>query len=231
MTPKQFFWKRITETARSLDYQEPAFWQIEKGWIDEEVYFGMPITYFNPWLDVSLWRRAVQELTGTQFEWFLVGLFQFLRFHARATQRSHDAGVDLVVRTPAGKVAIQAKLWDSPIGRKAVLEVVAGKLIYRADHGAVFAPNGFRKSAKSCAKELHIELFDLNRLFGDVAHWPQLFVASFLGEAMGADTLGNVYLHSDWPTTREDAGVYFHADELRPVDPLIALREACQRGL
>ncbi len=58
------------------------------------------------------------------------------------------------------KYVIQAKFYSSPVGNKAVQEVVASIGMYKADKGIVITNNTFTPAAIELAKANNIELVD-----------------------------------------------------------------------
>ena len=73
--------------------------------------------------------------TGEEFEEFL---FNKINAHGgcscEKTKASGDQGVDLIVQVRQRKIAIQCKLYSSPVGNEAVQQVVSGRLFSLASH-------------------------------------------------------------------------------------------------
>jgi len=89
----------------------------------------------------------VDQMDGTQFEYFLVRLFTSLGYAATHTGQSGDFGADLIVEGRDGKIAVQAKNYDtSNVGNKAVQEAIAAASYYKC-HAAMVVTNSHYTSA------------------------------------------------------------------------------------
>ena len=86
---------------------------------------------------VSSELQKADSLDGHAFEHYVARLLPAMGFtHITVTQGSGDYGVDVIAYDGAVKIAIQCKLYGSPVGVKAVQEVYAGKAHYHADLAA-----------------------------------------------------------------------------------------------
>lgn len=72
-------------------------------------------------------------------------------YDCRITPQSGDQGVDLVVNVGGRSIAVQCKLYSSPVGNDAVQEVVAGAKYYECDNACVVSNSTFTASAQSLA--------------------------------------------------------------------------------
>lgn len=210
---------------------DPANWHVKSwylDWDEEEPKEHLYDTIDYPWIDYFVWEKAVKSLEGdgAKFELFLISLLMFLGFPVKKTRSSHDGGADVLVTTPAGKIAIQAKLWNVPVGPKAVMEAEVGKRWYRADHAAVVSPSGFTKTAVDRAWQMKVRLFKLDMHVIDpsvllinhhIACNPDLFVASFLEYSYpNYDDDGRIHF----------ANCSFAPEELWPYDSLKLMTDA-----
>jgi len=86
-------------------------------------------------------------------------------WNAEATKASGDQGLDILARHPSGiTVAIQAKLYSSPVGNKAVQEVISAMGFYKTNFAAVVTNNKYTESAKQLAASHSIELLHHNSI-------------------------------------------------------------------
>jgi hypothetical protein len=102
------------------------------------------------------WR----SLRGTDFERFLVDVFEALGYTVQTTKASGDQGVDLIATKAGRRIAVQAKGYSNSVGTSAVQEVVAGRGCYRCDACAVITNSHFTRGAKDCAHANHCQLVD-----------------------------------------------------------------------
>lgn len=81
---------------------------------------------------------------------------------ASVTQMSGDQGVDIVATRGVHTLAVQCKLYSSPVGNKAVQEVSAGRVHYAADLGIVVSNAGFTPSARALASTNNVLLLSID---------------------------------------------------------------------
>lgn len=102
--------------------------------------------------------------TGYDFEIYLKGLFEGLGYYVETTPLSQDQGGDLLIKKGDETTVVQAKYYSSPVGNKAVQEVVAAIAHYNASNGMVVTNNVFTNSAIELAEVNDIKLIDGNKL-------------------------------------------------------------------
>jgi hypothetical protein len=102
------------------------------------------------------WRT----LRDTDFERFLVDVFETLGYAVQTTKASGDQGVDLILAKGGRRVAVQAKGYAGAVGVSAVQEVVAGRGVYRCDSCAVVTNSRFTRGAKDCSRANSCQLVD-----------------------------------------------------------------------
>ena len=73
-------------------------------------------------------------------------------------------GADVIAYKDDVKYVIQAKFYSSPVGNKAVQEVVASIKMYKASKGIVVTNNTFTTSAIELAKANDVELIDRDKI-------------------------------------------------------------------
>ena len=127
-------------------------------------------------------------LSGYEYERFCANYIKKIGFYnIEVTKSSGDQGVDIVASKGGHRYAIQCKYYSSPVGNKAVQEVVAGAAFYNCDKKMVITNSSFTSSAIDLAasngvellpfvKETEIrstfpaEVYDLGRTYGEYTH-------------------------------------------------------------
>lgn len=85
-------------------------------------------------------------------------------WNAYTTKKSGDQGVDVVAEKRGKKIVLQCKLYNRPVGNKAVQEVFSGKEYYKANFAAVVSNNEYTPSARELAKNCNVLLLSLSDL-------------------------------------------------------------------
>lgn len=104
--------------------------------------------------------------SGEEFEKYLCNLVNELACaDCEQTKASGDQGVDLIVTLKGGKrIAIQCKLYSSPVGNDAVQQVIAGQIYYKCDMAAVVTNNTYTDSAIELANVSNVMLLHYTNL-------------------------------------------------------------------
>ena len=104
--------------------------------------------------------------SGKDFEKYLCDEINTLaNVKCEMTKASGDQGADLLVTLSSGKkIAIQCKLYSSPVGNDAVQEVMAGKVFYKCDMACVVSNNTYTSSAIELARCAEVELLHHSEL-------------------------------------------------------------------
>jgi restriction system protein len=113
--------------------------------------------------------RTVDQMTGDQFEDFLVVFFRLLGYSARKTKKSRDHGADLVLDVNGVRVVVQAKRERNKVSNSAIQEVVASKAMYNADEAWVVTNSYFTQPAIELARANNVQLWDRNRLIKELS--------------------------------------------------------------
>ena len=127
---------------------------------------------------------------GLEFEKFICKIFRMLGYEAYTTSElrklkmlpngiqsrrgSGEQGVDIIVYTPKGIVAVQVKHYSRKIPNSAVQEISTALPVYGAYMGMVISNQEFSESAVELAKHNHIQLIgrrDLPRLIQKANHY------------------------------------------------------------
>jgi len=95
---------------------------------------------------------ALSEMTPGEFEASCAERLRRAGWNARVIGRSGDQGVDVIAERGNVRVALQCKLYSTPIGNKAVQEIVAGRVHYDAQHAAVVSNRPYTPSAEQLAR-------------------------------------------------------------------------------
>lgn len=105
------------------------------------------------------------EMDGYNFENCSANLLLNNGFNnVKVTQYSGDFGVDIIAYKDDIKYAIQCKKYSSPVGIKAVQEVIGSKTMNDCHIAVVLTNNFFTSSAKELAKKNNVLLWDRNKL-------------------------------------------------------------------
>lgn len=97
-------------------------------------------------------------MTPSDYEHFCAERLKTLGWNATVTQASGDQGADIVATKAGRTIVVQCKHYMSPVGNKAVQEVVAAMRHYSANAGVVVATNGFTRAAEQLASSNDIAL-------------------------------------------------------------------------
>jgi restriction system protein len=111
-------------------------------------------------LDAVVFDRAQQMMAGQafhakmspwDFEEFCAQELRRAGWSASLTKGSGDQGVDIVAERDGTRLVVQCKLYNRPVGNKAVQEAVAAKLHVGAHVGAVVTNATYTPSASQLA--------------------------------------------------------------------------------
>ena len=106
-------------------------------------------------------HHETRTFTGNdpyKYEEFIKGLLRSRGFTAKRTPSSGDFGVDVVASKDGKSFAIQCKLYNRPVGTKAIQEVVSGRIFYKTDFAVVVSDNSFTPAAKTLARKSDVML-------------------------------------------------------------------------
>lgn len=108
------------------------------------------------------------SMTGHQFEHHVADVFRKLGWTARVTPGSGDYGVDVILSRSGDsgdtRVAVQVKMFSSPVGPKAVQEVAAGKAVHRCTEAWVVTNSTFTAAATRLAAANGVRLISGSEL-------------------------------------------------------------------
>lgn len=86
-------------------------------------------------------------------------------WNAEVSKASGDQGLDVMAtRNDGVSVAIQTKYYNTPVGNKAVQEIIAARGYYKTDYAVVVSNSSFTKSACDLALANGVELIHHNSI-------------------------------------------------------------------
>ncbi|PKH01272.1 hypothetical protein CXF72_17830 [Psychromonas sp. MB-3u-54] len=120
-------------------------------------------------IDLDYEIEITPEMTGLEYEHTISNFVNVNSEHwtSHVTQGSGDQGLDVMIQSTVFdfQIAVQCKLYNSPVGNKAVQEVNAAHLFYNTDLACVVTNNSFTKSAHALALATNIMLLHHDSLF------------------------------------------------------------------
>ena len=111
-------------------------------------------------------NQAVAGLTPTAFEAHCARTLTALGWSARTTVASGDQGADIVAEKDGLRVVVQCKLFQRPVGNKAVQEAFAAREHYGAHVAAVVTNAEFTRSARDLAATTGVVLLHYTQMAG-----------------------------------------------------------------
>lgn len=161
---------------------------IEKDWIKEIKYFHLnTITldancfygskfstdeiYHLVNLEIDLFESTqplteqdVANLSPVAFEAYCARILNENGWQANTTKGSGDQGIDVIATKGKFKAVFQCKKYTSPVGNKAVQEVIAGKNFASADLAFVVSNTQYSRSAVELAHKTGVHLIHYSEL-------------------------------------------------------------------
>lgn len=98
------------------------------------------------------------NMKGAEFEAFCANQLRACGWAVQVTPLCRDQGVDVIAEKNGVRVALQCKLYSTPVGNKAVQEIAAGRIHQQAHYGVVVTNGTFTASAKELAMTNGIRL-------------------------------------------------------------------------
>lgn len=97
-------------------------------------------------------------MSGHEYEHFVAGLIKQHGWDARVTSGSGDHGADIIVEKKDLRLAVQCKLYSSPVGNKSVQEAFSAQSFYDCGLSCVVTNSSFTPAAKKAASKLNVSL-------------------------------------------------------------------------
>lgn len=136
-----------------------------------EDLFEIHNNYSNNYLDSDTKNENSEiddidnDMNGFDFEKYAGNLLEANGFtKVEVTQNSNDFGVDVIAYKDDIKYAIQCKKYSSPVGIKAVQEVIGSKSMNDCHVAVVLTNNTFTKSAVELAEKNNVLLWGRDKL-------------------------------------------------------------------
>ena len=98
------------------------------------------------------------------YEIYCKNLLEQNGWDARITKGSGDQGIDIIATRDGTKAVFQCKKYTSPVGNKAVQEIIAGRLFEKADIAVVISNASFTTSAQELANAANVLLLHHSEL-------------------------------------------------------------------
>lgn len=104
-------------------------------------------------------------MSGYAFEEYCAKLLRSKGYReVDVTPKSGDFGADIIaISTDGEKTCFQCKNYQTPVGVKAVQEIIAAKAYYHCDVAAVITNSSYNEAAKELARETGVVLMDVGR--------------------------------------------------------------------
>jgi restriction system protein len=120
-------------------------------------------------LHVALWiddrrverhtsMRAVDAMSGRQFERWLAWFFEQLGFDVEKTPYAGDYGADLILTWNGIRIAVQVKSGHQNVGVSAVQQVFAARVYYGCEQSMVVTNQYFTEQALLLAEKLGVRM-------------------------------------------------------------------------
>ena len=111
-----------------------------------------------------LTEQDVANLSPVAFEAYCAWVLNENGWQANTTKSSGDQGIDVIATKGKFKAVFQCKKYTSPVGNKAVQEVIAGKTFASADLAFVVSNTQYTRSAVELAHKAGVHLIHYSEL-------------------------------------------------------------------
>lgn len=106
----------------------------------------------------------LNQLSGTEFESFLAGLFSSHGYEVELTPTTGDYGADLLLFKAGQRIAVQAKCYTGSVGVSAVQEALAGMAYYQCHSAWVVTTGNYTANAIELARKSKVMLVSSTEL-------------------------------------------------------------------
>lgn len=155
-------------TTRECEAIRPIFSEILQEEIEDVV---RPISE-----SLKIELQFDQTMTPIDFEHYVASLFAKAGWKADVSKASGDQGADVIADRHGHRIVVQCKLYGSPVGNKAVQEIVAAKHHYQADLSFVVTNASFTPSARQLAKSTNVSLLHYSEVEAELNRLEQLII-------------------------------------------------------
>lgn len=108
--------------------------------------------------DQKIPLALAEVVTGVDYEIFVAEILRSAGWSVHMTPASGDHGADIIATRDLVRIAIQCKLYSSPVGNGSVQEVYSAKDFYGCDAGIVVSNADYTKAARKAATNLNVDL-------------------------------------------------------------------------
>ncbi|MDF2646181.1 MAG: hypothetical protein K0Q73_1986 [Paenibacillus sp.] len=142
---------------------------------------------------------TIDKMSGSEFEDYLTIFFEDLNYRVEDVGGKGDKGADkILTESGSGKrICVQAKCWDKNVTFEAIQQVFTAKSIWKCDEAWIITNRGFTKQVREVADQLQIDLWDRERLIGNMYQYNK-------GRTKNAAAHGTSYLAAQESTVFHD---------------------------
>lgn len=105
-----------------------------------------------------------QLIDPYEYEKIIANFFENFGWTVFTTPKSGDQGADIIMQKEGFTCVVQCKLYNQPVGNKAVQEVTSAKAYYEAIGAIVITNNDYTKSARQLAESQNVWLLHDSQL-------------------------------------------------------------------
>lgn len=147
--------------------------QVSKNIVIEQVYEPFNVRRTSDFIEQAVSKFTegqkgdnfdINTLTPYEFEAYCAELLNQNGWSARATAGSGDQGIDIIAEKDGVRAVFQVKKYTSPVGNKAVQEIIAGRIYASADMAFVVTNTSFTPSARALAEASDVGLLHFGEL-------------------------------------------------------------------
>lgn len=168
LSTKGFFSKKyMTSDLAMYDVYDTTYMVKDLDLLIEIKYFEKQLKLIDNLIkndDIKNKPIFSEIMSPKDFEYFCSEILSQSGWHTTLTQSSGDQGVDIVAEREGIKIILQCKKYASPVGNKAVQEVIAGREYMSADGAVVVTNSTYTKSAKELARVSDVKLLHYEEL-------------------------------------------------------------------
>lgn len=123
------------------------------------VHWYQMINEMVPYVSAEVVALTMSDvLTGIDYESFVAGLLEAAGWQATLTPATGDHGADIIAHKSGFQVAIQCKLYSSPVGNGSVQEAYTAKDFYQCQAAVVVSNASYTKAARTVATRNKVHL-------------------------------------------------------------------------
>lgn len=129
----------------------------------DSIAFWLPIIDDDTAIAEEYWNATRTDefydgMSGHEYEHYVAELIRQHGWNAQVTSGSGDHGADIIAEKNDIRVAVQCKLYSTPVGNKSVQEAFAAQGFYDCQKSCVVTNNSFTPAARKAAYKLSVSL-------------------------------------------------------------------------